>query len=68
LLHLGLGISIASYTYTLAPLHSHNFHHGVSVMHLVFMVLKAEERARSFLSPIHLLSALLAGLCHDVVS
>jgi GAF domain-containing protein len=44
----------------------HNFQHGVSVMHLVFMVLKTGEKARSLLDPIHLLSALLAGLCHDV--
>jgi hypothetical protein len=44
----------------------HNFHHAVSVMHLVYMVMHDEPAATEHLTPVHRLAALLASLCHDV--
>jgi 3'5'-cyclic nucleotide phosphodiesterase/GAF domain len=43
----------------------HNFHHGFSVMHCIFLVL-IRTNLPCVLAPLHVLCLLISGLCHDI--
>lgn len=44
--------------------HFHNFNHAWSVMHMSFLILR--HGASKYLTPLDILSVLIAALCHDV--